>query len=109
MKQNQAKTVVQVLKAARWMLENVGWNQHQNAVVQYVGDDEGCQEVYKSFCAFGAISHVEKPGHRLTDAAIARLQSHIGGNSIVLWNDAKNRTKDQVLDLFDKAIKGKKS
>ncbi len=113
-----AKTVKEVLAAARWMLENVGWCQGEFAKSQdktvwmgrYTTLEEAVQgagvETVDCFCSLGAINAVE------ADSSIKRLAEEnlstaIGG-SILRWNDNPKRTKKEVLKSFDKAIKGAK-
>lgn len=98
--ENKAKTVTEVLKAAKWMLENVGWCKNQ-----YTKYDTNGKPM--AFCAAGAISHV------VTDCELRvkahdRLSAAIKEPYIPNWNDDLDRTLPQVLKAFDKAIKAKR-
>lgn len=98
--ENKAKTVVQVLKAAKWMLENVGWCQGRYSKATPDGK-------LTAFCAAGAIEHVNADPRKI-DQALDRFGKTIGENYIPAWNDENGRTLPQVLKAFDKAIKVKR-
>lgn len=53
------------------------------------------------FCAFGALIAAE-PDQNLRLDALAYLHKHVP--DIIAFNDAKGRTKDEVLAVFDRAI-----
>lgn len=97
---SQAKSVKEVLIAARWLLVKHGWNQNQS---HYENEDK------HSFCAAGAIENVQGKNALKLQAqnALARVLS---GNdfgavgTIVSWNDHPARTKKEVLKAFDKTI-----
>lgn len=95
----KAKTVTEVLKAAKWMLENVGWCQGT-----YVKNNNAGK--ITAFCAAGAIETVNADVS-LIDKALNRFGKVVGEGYIPNWNDASGRTLPQVLKAFDKAIKAK--
>lgn len=104
----KAKTVKETLVAARWILENVGWCQGY-----YFKDAEGRDastlhpEDIHCACTLGALSLVEKEDPGLYMGALRILEPLVGkGTMIARWNDQEGRTKEEVLDLFDRAIKG---
>lgn len=102
---SKAKTVKEVLVAARWMLENVGWCQGE-----YQKDREDKYGVPVAFCSTGAIYGVDKEGSPsqkdyIEDLAISHLMDEISGGSVITWNDKPERTKEEVLAAFDRAIK----
>jgi len=91
----KAKTVKQVLEAARWMLENVGWVKYQ-----YVAKVNG---KYVGLCAFGALEMVEAENNHLVQAQ-DRLREEMDG-SIIRFNDRPDITKRMVINAFKRAIK----
>lgn len=97
--ETKAKTVTEVLKAAKWMLENVGWCQGR-----YTKYDSNGKTT--AFCAAGAIEAVNADWG-LVSKALDRLGTVVGESYIPTWNDEKGRTPAQVLKAFDKAIKVK--
>jgi hypothetical protein len=100
---SKAKTTKQVLIAAKWILENKGWCQgyyRKNAQGQDVYDDAQAS----SFCSIGAIWAVKATNSNLISEAVKLLDKASGSNT-VFWNDALDRTKKEVLEGFDKAIK----
>jgi hypothetical protein len=99
---SQAKTVKQVLTAAKWMIENIGWTKGIFAV--YNKEMNGPV----AFCAAGAINRVEVDNYNLLSSA-RMMVSDAAGQNLVSFNDGPNTTKEDVLKAFDKAIKGKKS
>ncbi len=97
-----AKSAKEVLIAARWILENVGWCQ---------GDFQRWERDAKgrivnpvkpwSFCAIGALNIVCcKNLNSLVNAKIALGRLTGLGESIVSYNDIPGRTKEEVLALF---------
>lgn len=102
---SKAKTTKEVLKAAKWMLENVGWNKGEFAKYSPNGTPI-------SFCAAGAINRVEVNNDVLRGRARDKVSKTVGQN-LVHFNDHPDTTKEQVLLVFDQAItpkkKGKKS
>jgi len=109
-KSNRAKTIKEVLVAAKWMIENIGWCQEDLVIYDRNNNEE-------AFCATGAISYVNGYGERsiVKDNAIRVLANAIDGyqihdtttclDTIVNFNDWSETTKNKVLSKFDKAIK----
>jgi hypothetical protein len=118
---SKAKTVKEVLVAAKWILENIGW--HQGS---FYKDKKDNRMIYPiditspdvlstlgSFCAVGAINVVEKADYN-PDTETSALQQKtfdtlveflpFSVRNIPYWNDAIGRTKQEVLAVFDKAI-----
>jgi hypothetical protein len=99
MPQNKAKTTKQVLIAAKWILNNIGWRQ---------GSFEKYDAVSSSpvaFCLVGAIQVVNADG--VVRGSTKRLLTSMLGNGLYhlpSWNDTAYRTKEEVLALLDKAI-----
>lgn len=102
-----AITVKQVLIAGRWIIANVGWCHFGGGKYDQVG-------IPTSLCTLLAVDYVNAP-FSLKDAAHDVLRAMIKEHypnpvkvpvyrSISGWNDRSNRTKEQVLDLYDKAI-----
>jgi hypothetical protein len=98
---NKAKNSTEVLKAAKWILENVGWTKGQSRLTNDAGK-------YIAFCAYGAVGMVEADNYIDRDLAMKRLHDVAPGGDMVVFNDYKKTTKKMVLNKFDKAIKGTK-
>lgn len=81
-----------VLRAARALLERQGW----------------CQGVYRnmngSYCAAGALRAVCDDFSTNNSAAVLILRSVPGALLLSDWNDAPERTRDEILEAFSKAI-----
>lgn len=108
----KAKTAKEVLIAARWIIENVGWC--QNAYYKDANGETGWNFInppvsVSCACASGAIYFVEADSE-LHVAALNILFKNIPpiGTTISGWNDQPGRTKKQVLAAFNKAIKATK-
>jgi hypothetical protein len=95
----KAKNGTEVLKAARWMLDNIGWVQNH-----YRQDDSTGKAI--GFCAVGALETVKTKKYGATNSAFKRLRAVVDHGLIVEFNDAPGRTKQEVLNAFDQAIKG---
>jgi hypothetical protein len=72
---------------------------------------QGRFEAKGSFCMLGAIryDHQTTKWRRAARKRLARalgLGQEADGNHIPNWNDAPGRTKDEVLQAFDRAIAG---
>ena len=93
-----AKTAKEVLIAARWMLENIGWTQRK-----FFDLETRCM------CASGALNRVEcNDGHGFDSAIREEARNKLVSvirNDIITWNDNQFRTKEHVLAAFDAAIK----
>lgn len=98
---SKAKTVKEVLIAAKWMLEHVGWIQGK-----YM--EKGADGNPIAFCASEALNRVIPTNRDLRDRAQYLLSLHMDGGSIIGFNDDLGRTKEQVLAAFDKAIEASK-
>ena len=108
----KAKSVKEVLIAAKYLLKNVGWCQKYYAKKHDRGlwinlytdlKDQFSSEEAKEiigFCSVGAIRAVEATEIGLKTSAIAKLPGILAD-----WNDDPSRTKKQVLAAFDQAIK----
>jgi hypothetical protein len=102
MSENKANSVKEVLIAAKYLLENIGWCQ---------GDFSNYQDGKPvSFCMLGAINHVEVSDFELIWEAKSLLSQTILKNIsepgiISDWNDKPARKKKDVIKLFDKAIR----
>jgi hypothetical protein len=114
---SKAKSVKQVLKAARWILTHLGWTQSAyfrdkegNALVCAFIDPVDHQrrspevpDQLGSCCMVGAIELVETTP-RLRAETIAYLSPRMSPN-IGPWNDMQGRTKEEVLTVLEQAIK----
>lgn len=98
--ETKAKTVTEVLKAAKWILENVGWCQYRYSKANKNGK-------LTAFCVAGAIESVNADWDLIIKAETT-LGKVVGEDYIPNWNDVKGRTLPQVLKAFDKAIKVKR-
>jgi hypothetical protein len=99
----KATTVKEVLVAARWMIDNVGWCQKNYRIVND-------NHVPVSFCALGAIEEVVVNSPDLIFGAKSLLREQLGVKDanpysyVPSWNDQAGRTKEEVLELYDLAI-----
>ena len=59
-------------------------------------------------CASEAIESIAEPS-AVRNAAYVQLSSAVGGQSIVPWNDAPERTHPEVLAAFDRAIEAERA
>lgn len=98
---SKAKNSTEVLQAAKWMLENIGWIQGQNIAYKYSG-----QEYRKivGFCSVSAINYTEVLNTASRQLAYNYLHK-IVGEPVAAFNDRPKRTKKEVIEAFDKAIK----
>lgn len=100
----KAKTAKELLIAAKWILEHVGWCQHVSCRwpgPDVMGKGRGSPEAY---CLTGAMNVVEcEPSCPWPDATML-VSILIGSDQVAVWNDDPKRTKKQVLALLDKAI-----
>ena len=99
----KAKTVKEVLVAARWIQDHLGWSQghaHRNAA----GNPAWINNDIRSVCLWGAISLVESEDDNLKYQARWAISQAVDSSNAVAWNDTPGRTKQQVLEAFDKAI-----
>lgn len=83
--------ISRVLLDARALIE-IGWCQN---AIRY-GD---------AVCMRGAIESVDAP-FGAKHLALDELKAAIGGGLISVWNDAPERSKEEVLAAFDRAIFG---
>lgn len=100
----KAKNVKQVLEAARWILENVGWGTMYYGQTQ-MGMPLAMGQVHcdtKCACATGAIWMVEAK-EELKNQAEDLLKEEVGTH-VPFWNDARGRTKEEVIDVFTRVI-----
>lgn len=101
-------TVIDVLHVARQFIEN-GWTKRAFARETPTSVFACSVESKKAscFCASGAIQaakyHLNADDQAHMEARSALL-SVIHWDSIPLWNDAPNRTQEQVVNAFDRAI-----
>lgn len=106
---SQATTVKDVLIATEWILNHLDWTQDA-----FFRDGEGRVSIVsykdmtmrvKSVCLSGAMRLVDTPEHIRYDAILylrSTLPEHM--SSIVYFNDAEGRTKEEVLAAVRKAI-----
>lgn len=97
-------TVKEVLIAAKWILENIGWNQNDyyRSKSGKRFDNHIDMSDVASACSAGAIYLVEADVSLQEDTVDYLLQT-IGG-SVSRFNDAPSTTKEDVLAVFQKAI-----
>ena|ERR1700722_11483871 len=97
-------TVKDILIEGKSRLENVGWCQGHDVIFKYNSDPP---EII-GYCANGCINMINVDSKLLIKARnIISQIIFIAHNcdGIALWNDEKQRTKEEVLDVFDRAIK----
>lgn len=95
----KAKTSTEVLQAAKWILENVGWTRKQFTKTNGKGKVVGV-------CASQALYSVEIDNDTygyIRGEARRRLEEVIG-NDIVGFNDRPSTKKRDVVRAFKKAI-----
>src|SRR5215472_16812630 len=100
-----AKSTKEVLVAAKWMLENVGWTQRKfarNKMGNSCALDD--YEQVACYCAAGAIFAVKSESEIFINQARIALRGAMDAGSLVTWNDEPGRTREQVLEAFQKAI-----
>lgn len=104
-------TEKEILEEAQKLLAKPnGWTQRAMArdCVGNVVYDDLMRSIGVSFCSMGAISMA---GQRLgatvqqQENAIVLLEKALGHDGVISFNDSEGRTRDQVLTLFDQAIK----
>lgn len=98
---SEAKSVKQVLVAAKWMIQNIGWCKGD-----FFKFKDGKEVAY---CLSGATGRVQTDPS-LRQAANLLISQFIKEDPaftghIPSWNDAPYRTKEQVISLLNKAIK----
>ena len=108
----KAKTAKEVLIAAKWILTHFDWCQNSWYVAtdgQLIGEEYFIttgQKQLKCCCLHGAVDLVEcEVPARI--GAIGLLERNLGldYDGIITWNDVKGRTKKQVINLLNLAIK----
>lgn len=94
----KAKTVTEVLIAARWILDNVGWCQKMTNLYQ--------SDKHSAFDIIAALGEVETNSNALFYNAYNRLKLSLSNPCInlIVFNDDPTTTKEMVLALFDRAI-----
>lgn len=97
-----------VLEEARRLLEKEGWIQgdfHRTGE-GYCALGALRQVVYEGYCVVGAGHHMcGGSAGVIFSEAYQRLQSQVGGRGTVAWwNDRPERTAEDVIMLFEKAL-----
>jgi hypothetical protein len=102
----QAKTVREVLIAARWIQERLGWCQKSGYLFdgRYRADRAHSCSPPTHCCAWGAIELVQAK-RLLLSAAADEMKEAVRSGDLPEWNDTPGRTKAEVLAAFDRAIK----
>lgn len=90
--ENKFKTTKDLLVFGKSRIEQYGWIQHRFGT-KAVG-----------FCMAGSMIPDGGRVSEFANAADQCLRKVIGENSIGKWNDMPGRTKEEVLEAFDKAI-----
>jgi hypothetical protein len=98
--------VADKLREARALIER-GWVQ-----VLVAGDAKGRSAPLHSdtavvFCPYGALQRVTVADNGLYGRLLELVKRAVGlgkGSSLIVWNDAPERTQAEVLAAFDKAI-----
>jgi len=119
----KARTVVDVLKAARWMIENIGWTQfsdfRDSKGRPIIGESRlQCVSKIRSMCLMGALNLVEKEDiryyhitsmrkkvERAIQKVCPRWFANTSNTSISNFNDDPDRKKEDILRVLDLAIK----
>lgn len=90
-----------ILKAAKKLIEK-GWCQERNA---RNADSHGVSPHSVEAIRWCAVGAVWAAAGDCDNRALALLSSLVERGDIIVWNDAPTRTQQEVIDLFDKAIK----
>lgn len=108
---------VEALTEARDLLVSEGWT--QGVYVELLNDDDSDSDVVCARCALGALRQMDASDHPhvvanletqdILLAAMRQVDNNAGGDALVFhsvieWNDADGRTKEQVIEAFNKAI-----
>ena len=96
-------TPTQILIEARRVIES-GWCTRASARTDKGIPCEWDEAKACSWCSTGAVLHVASMFVPARVYALRFLREAIGQYSIVGWNDAPGRTKEEVLAGFDRAI-----
>lgn len=96
------KTTKEILVAARALIAEKGWCtgvMARDANGHAVGEQDSNAACY---CVLGALTAAN--GDEIPNSVYVAFAYANGAESIVDWNDVKGRTKEEVLEAFDKAI-----
>ena len=96
-------TETQILIESRRLLEQ-GWTTRASARTDKGIPCEWDEAKACQWCATGAMLHVVSMFAPAHFHALNFLREAIGQHSIVAWNDAPGRRKEEVLAAFDRAI-----
>lgn len=101
---NIMKTTKEILIEARKLIEH-GWCQGSLAKTIYGESVDEQHPSARYFCTAGAIYKAE-PNNTRAELIIDEIEEEFKGtwSFISKWNDSPDRTKEDVLVLFDKAI-----
>lgn len=88
-------TTVEILEAARGKIAQ-GWCQGMARLY-----NEDCKPI--AYCCLSALYDADS-SDRGYDQTRGILPRAIGSNAIIGWNDSPSRTKEEVLEAFDRAI-----
>jgi hypothetical protein len=99
----QDNPVVAVLREARRLIAEVGWTQGAYARDAVGTTISPAREDATCFCMEGALRRASRD-RGLFDAAEGVILDKCGELTIPSFNDAPDRTKDEVLSVLDRAI-----
>lgn len=108
----KAKTPKEVLIAAKWIINNVGWCQEslvrdkQGAWMDLIPPTPSNPDVAKvgAVCLYGSLALVETD-EPIRDQATDLVRETLDDYRLSVFNDASGRTKKQVIALINKAIR----
>ena len=97
--------LLKIYRKARELVEK-GWHQGQFAADRQGRECSAFDDEAACFCAWGALRRSRANlGIRLPFGPLLEpLQGVIGDVEPTAWNDAPGRTKEEVLEAFDRAI-----
>ena len=107
---SKANSAKEVLIAAKWIIENVGWCQRSSAkdidgltVIDFLNVPGHC------YCAYGAATVVDTDDIHRREAMRLVSKNIPDTTGVVVWNiinfnDDSKTTKEKVIKAFDKAI-----
>lgn len=108
---------VEALTEARDLLVSEGWT--QGVYVELLNDDDSDSDVVCARCALGALRQMDHRDHPHVVApmeiqdilfeAMLQVDDDAGDSierffSVIQWNDHPARTKEQVIEAFNRAI-----
>jgi len=96
-----------ILVQAKKLIEDRDWCQGAYSIGQNGKNRKYLYEIFPNdvkFCVVGALSQVQNTQCEANIHHIFCEANNLGTWTIIQWNDADGRTKEEVLTAFDRAI-----